>query len=39
MQLLFYQPLINDTPEYQEFANFLFPSFDKVIQVHGWCLI
>jgi len=39
MQLLFYQPLVNDTAMYRDFANLMFPSLDKVIRVHGWCLI
>jgi len=38
MQLLFYQPLINDTPVNHELAKLLFPRLDQVIQVHGLCL-
>jgi len=39
MDLLFYQGMINEPWLNPDFINILFPSLDKVIKIHGWCII
>jgi len=42
MDLLFYQRMINEpwlNPDFINIINILFPSLDKVIKIHGWCII
>jgi len=39
MDLLFYQRMINEPWLNPDFINILFPSLDKVIKIHGWCII
>jgi len=39
MDLLFYQRMINEPWLNPDIINILFPSLDKVIKIHGWCII
>jgi len=42
MDLLFYQRMINEpwlNRDFINIINILFPSLDKVIKIHGWCII